>query len=125
MESPMLVFALIPLLLGGAVFVGLLVLTRLMPGEAVPSGKAAAPKAVAVAAPARGPEYVALTGKRKAAYRLGLLVLLALGVLTVIEYFAAFTGSTVLMFVFIVLKGAAIMYFFMHITTLWKSEEAH
>lgn len=126
MENPMLVFLAIPILLGGAIFVGLLVLTRIMPGEPLPAGKAA-PKAAAAAAPvsARGPEYMALTAKRKAAYRLGVLVLLVLAVLTIVEFFAAAIGSTVLMFIFILFKGAAITYFFMHISALWRREEAH
>ena len=57
--------------------------------------------------------------------RLGIVVLFSLFILTFVEYWAAHLGSTVLMFIFILFKGAAIMYFFMHIAMLWRSEEAH
>lgn len=122
MDTTFLAIAIIPLVMGAAIFVGLLLLTVVMPGDAK-AGAKEAPKAVP--APARGPEYVALTAKRKGAYRQGLFVLLGLAALTVIEFAAAFAGSTLIMFVFIVLKGAMVMYFFMHITSVWKSEEAH
>jgi hypothetical protein len=121
MEAPFLVFILLPLFLGGAILAGIYLLTRLMPG--VPAqGKAAA---VVQPAPARGPEYVQLRARRSAAYRVGLLVLLALAALTVVEFILAAAGSTVLMFIIIVLKAALILYFFMHIASIWRTEEAH
>lgn len=122
MDNPMLVFVAIPFIIGAAIFAGFLLLTVIMPGEPKAAGKGA-PQVAPV--PARGPEYVALSAKRKAAYRLGVMVLFALFVMTFIEYWAAHLGSTVLMFIFILFKGAAIMYFFMHIAMLWRSEEAH
>lgn len=52
-------------------------------------------------------------------------MLLGLAALTVIEYFAALMGSTVIMFLFIMFKAALVMYFFMHIVMVWRTEEAH
>lgn len=120
MQAPFLVFMLLPLLVGGAILFGILVLTVIMPGD---------PKTVKateqVPVPARGPEYMQLTARRKSAYRLGIAVLLGLGVLTIIEFFMAALNSPALMFIMMVLKAALIMYFFMHIAMLWRTEEAH
>ncbi len=119
METPFLVFILMPAIIGGALLVGLYLLTRIMPG----TGKAAAAGAQSV--PARGPEYVALRARRSAAYRLGLLVFGGLVVLSIIEFALASVGSTALMFIMIVFKAALVMYFFMHIASVWRTEEAH
>lgn len=122
MTTPFLVFVLLPLVIGGAIMAGIFLMTKIMPG--VPKqGKAAA--AAVAPVPARGPEYVALRGRRTAAYRLGLIVLLGLAVLSLIEFALAALGSTALMFIIILLKAALIMYFFMHIASVWRSEEAH
>jgi hypothetical protein len=119
MEHLFLVFIALPLIVGGGVFVGALLLSRIMPGD----GKPAA--AAAVASPARGPEYQRLTAKRKAGFRTGIVVMLGLAALTIVEFFLAALGSVALMFVIIILKAALIMVFFMHIANVWRTEEAH
>ena len=119
MQLQFLAFLILPILLGGAILVGLMVLTKIMPGEPSKGAQVAVPE------PARGAEYVALTKKRKSAYRTGIVVLLGLAALTIIEYFAALMGSTVIMFLFIMFKAALVMYFFMHIVMVWRTEEAH
>ncbi len=122
MENLFLVFIALPLVVGGAVLVGAWLLTRIMPGDA--SAKTAgAPQPAAV--PAHGPDYERLTPRRKASLRTGLLVLLALGVLTIVEFFAANLQSIALMYIIIILKAALIMVFFMHIAAVWRTEEAH
>jgi len=118
MEHLFLVFIALKLIVGGGVFVGALLLARIMPGD----GKAAA---AAVASPAHGPEYVRLTAKRKAGFRTGIVVMLGLAALTLVEFFLAALGSVALMFVIIILKAALIMVFFMHIANVWRTEEAH
>lgn len=63
--------------------------------------------------------------KKAAAYRLGLITLVILAVLTVIEYFVSiYLGSLVLLFIIAVIKAAIIVQNFMHITRLWR-EESH
>ncbi len=119
METPFLVFILMPFILGGAILAGIYLLTRIMPG----TGKASAAGVQPV--PARGPEYVKLRARRSAAYRLGLLIFVGLVVLSVIEFALASVGSTALMFIIIVFKAALVMYFFMHIASIWRTEEAH
>lgn len=121
MQTPILVFVLLPLLIGGAILFGLYILTRIMPGDAKQSKTAAAVEPV----PARGPEYVRLKARRSAAFRLGVLVFLGLVVLSLIEFALASVGSTALMFIIIVFKASLIMYFFMHIASVWRTEEAH
>lgn len=119
MQLQFLAFLILPVLLGGAILVGLFALTKIMPGEPGKGAQVAVPEA------ARGVEYVALTKKRKSAYRTGLLVLGGLAILTIVEYFAALMGSTVIMFLFIMFKAALVMVFFMHIVMVWRTEEAH
>lgn len=122
MEAPLLVFVLLPLLLGGAIMAGLFFLTRIMPG--VPkTGKAA--EAAVAPVPARGPEYVQRRARRSAAYRQGFLVFVGLVILSIVEFALAAVGSAALMFIIIVLKAALIMYFFMHVASVWRTEEAH
>ena len=62
--------------------------------------------------------------KKTAALRIGTYVFIALAVLTIAEYFIANLGSTVLLLIIALLKAAAIVYFFMHVTRLWR-EESH
>lgn len=119
MGTPFLVFILLPFILGGAMLVGLYLLSRIMPGTGKPAAADVQP------VPARGPEYVRLRARRSAAYRLGLLVFGGLVVLTIIEFALAIVGSTALMFIMIVFKAALVMYFFMHIASIWRTEEAH
>ena len=114
-------FIALPVLLGGAILVGLLVLTKIMPGD----GKAVAVPAAAQAG-ARGPDYDKLAPKRKAAFRIGWVMLVWLGILTIAEIVAGLVlKSTALLLVVNILEAASILTIFMHIKTVWSSEEAH
>jgi cytochrome c oxidase subunit IV len=63
--------------------------------------------------------------KKAAAYRLGLITLVILAVLTIVEYFVAVSlESLVLLFIIAVVKAAVIVQNFMHIARLWR-EESH
>lgn len=64
--------------------------------------------------------------KKKAAYRLGVIVLIGLAVLTVIEYYVSFlpTTATAALFVLALAKAWAIIKYYMHVSSLW-SEEGH
>ncbi len=63
--------------------------------------------------------------RKAAAYRLGLITLIILAVMTVAEYFVSiYTGSLILLMIIAVLKAAIIVNNFMHITRLWR-EESH
>lgn len=63
--------------------------------------------------------------KKAAAYRLGVITLLILAVLTVIEFAVTiYLGSLVLLFIIAVVKAAVIIQNFMHIARLWR-EESH
>jgi heme/copper-type cytochrome/quinol oxidase subunit 4 len=66
-----------------------------------------------------------LNDRKAAAYRLGLITLIILAVMTVAEYFVSiYTGSLILLMIIAVLKAAIIVNNFMHITRLWR-EESH
>ena len=63
--------------------------------------------------------------RKAAAYRLGLITLIILAVLTVAEYFVSiYTGSLILLMIIALIKAAIIVNNFMHITRLWR-EESH
>jgi cytochrome c oxidase subunit 4 len=63
--------------------------------------------------------------KRAAAYRLGLITLLILAVLTIAEFYVAVAlESIVLLFIIALVKAAIIIQNFMHVTRLWR-EESH
>ncbi|MFQ5872568.1 MAG: cytochrome C oxidase subunit IV family protein [Dehalococcoidia bacterium] len=60
------------------------------------------------------------------ALRLGLLVLIALAVLTVIEYavgVALDDGNVPYLVIIALLKAGLIVYYFMHIYQLWRQEK--
>lgn len=66
-----------------------------------------------------------LNDRKAAAYRLGLITLIILAVMTVAEYFVSiYTGSLILLMIIALLKAAIIVNNFMHITRLWR-EESH
>lgn len=112
-------FIALPLLLGGAILTGLFVLVKVMPGD----GKTVA---VPGEAQAKGPDYVKLTSRRKAAFRIGWVMLVWLGILTIAEIYTGLVlQSTSLLLVVNILEAASILYVFMHIKTVWSSEEAH
>ena len=125
MEHLFLVFILLPAIVGGGVLAGAWLLTRVMPGDGKPGAAKGAAAAKATPVPTYGPEYVQLSAKRKAGFRTGVVVLIGLAILTIVEFFLAALGSAALMFVIIILKAALIMYFFMHIVNVWRTEEAH
>jgi hypothetical protein len=67
----------------------------------------------------------ALLAKRSAAYRLGVMVLIGLAILTSVEYGIAITLSSVVALVIIGLfKAGLIIQYFMHVSSLW-AEEGH
>jgi cytochrome c oxidase subunit 4 len=66
-----------------------------------------------------------MNDKKAAAYRLGVISLVILAVLTIVEYFiAVYMGSLVLLFIIALVKAAVIVQNFMHIARLWR-EESH
>ena len=61
--------------------------------------------------------------RKAAAYRLGLITLIILAVLTVAEYFVSiYTGSLILLMIVALIKAAIIVNNFMHITRLWRAD---
>lgn len=67
-----------------------------------------------------------MNDKKAAAYRLGWITILILGILTIIEFvISIYLGSLVLLFIFGVVKAAVVIQNFMHIARLWRREESH
>jgi len=65
-----------------------------------------------------------MDNKKSAALMQGVFVFIALAVLTVIEYFVGVSTDLVgLIFVLLLIKAALVVYFFMHISRLFSSEE--
>jgi hypothetical protein len=64
---------------------------------------------------------------RRAAYRLGVYVLIGLAVLTALEFLVAslLEGSVVFLFVLALAKAGMILQYFMHLNRVWGEEEAH
>jgi cytochrome c oxidase subunit IV len=61
--------------------------------------------------------------KKTAAFRQGLLVLLALAILTGVEYWISITtGSVVFLLIVALAKGGLIINYFMHMAKLWREE---
>ena len=114
-------FIALPLLLGGAIIAGLLILVKIMPGD----GKAV-PGPASITVTERGPDYDTLAPKRKAAFRVGWVMLVWLGILTIAEIVTGLVlKSTALLLIVNIVEAASILYIFMHIKTVWSSEEAH
>ncbi|MBP9501216.1 MAG: hypothetical protein KBF17_03545 [Candidatus Promineofilum sp.] len=66
-----------------------------------------------------------MNDRKAAAYRLGMVTLIILAVLTAVEYIVAvYMGSLILLFIIALVKAAVIIQNFMHITRLWR-EESH
>lgn len=64
-----------------------------------------------------------MSERKSAAYRLGLITLVILAVLTIVEFFVAvYVQSLVLLFIIAVVKAAIIVQNFMHIARLWRQE---
>jgi cytochrome c oxidase subunit 4 len=75
------------------------------------------------------PERVAeeaLPGRR-AAFRRGIYVLIALAVLTGLEFIIATSmeGSVALLFIIALVKAGLILQYYMHLNSVWSEEEAH
>ena len=65
-----------------------------------------------------------MDNRKAMALREGVLVFLALAVLTAVEYFVAVsTGMVGLIFVLLLTKAALVVYFYMHISRLFSSDE--
>ncbi len=67
-----------------------------------------------------------MSEKKTAAMRRGVIVFVALMILTVIEYVVSvsLSSSLVLLFLIALVKAALIVTYFMHISRLWR-EESH
>lgn len=64
---------------------------------------------------------------RRAAYRLGFLVLVGLAVLTGLEFLIAGVtdGSAVFLFIIALIKAGIILQYYMHVRSVWAEEESH
>lgn len=63
---------------------------------------------------------------KKPIFRQGYIVGAALFVLTVVEYYVGVAiPSATLLFLMAAVKGALVVYYFMHIANLWSHEEGH
>ncbi len=72
------------------------------------------------------PSTPALAQKRAAAYRLGTIVLIALAVLTAIEFAVGRSGTAIVALLIIGLfKAGLILQYYMHISLLWSDEGGH
>ncbi len=59
-------------------------------------------------------------------FRQGIVVGIVLFILTVIEYVVALqTGSATILLLLGAAKGVLVVYYFMHITSLWREDEGH
>lgn len=64
--------------------------------------------------------------KKTAAFRQGIFVLVALGILTGVEYLISLSsGSVVFLFLIALGKAGLILNYFMHVASLWQEEESH
>lgn len=64
--------------------------------------------------------------RKKPIFRQGIIVGFVLFVLTVIEYLVALqTSSVTILMLLGAAKGILVVYYFMHITSLWREEEGH
>jgi cytochrome c oxidase subunit 4 len=64
--------------------------------------------------------------KKAAAFRLGLIVLLGLAVLTAVEFAVSFLDAALIaLFIIALFKAGLILEYFMHLSSLWSEEENH
>jgi hypothetical protein len=67
-----------------------------------------------------------MSEKKMAAFRQGVMVLVALAVLTAVEYWISMaSGSVVFLFLIALGKGGLILNYFMHVSSLWQEEDSH
>jgi len=73
------------------------------------------------------PVEAAVLTARQAAYRLGILVFVALAVLTAVEFWIASVahGSMVLLGLIALVKAGLIVQYYMHLRSVWGEEESH
>ncbi len=63
---------------------------------------------------------------KKPVFRQGIIVGIALLILTVIEYVVALqTSSATILMLLGAAKAVLVVYYFMHIASLWREEEGH
>ena len=63
---------------------------------------------------------------KKSVFRQGIIVGIVLFVLTVVEYVVALqTSSATILMLLGAAKAVLVVYYFMHITSLWRDEEGH
>ncbi|GMR10095.1 MAG: hypothetical protein BMS9Abin28_0916 [Anaerolineae bacterium] len=61
-----------------------------------------------------------MNDKKRAAYRMGVIVFLILAVLTAVEfYLASISGTVAGLFILALIKAALIIRYFMHVNRLW------
>ena len=66
-----------------------------------------------------------MNDKKRAAYRIGVIVFLILVVLTAVEFYIATASGTVAgLFIVALVKAALIIRYFMHVNRLW-AEDTH
>jgi cytochrome c oxidase subunit 4 len=66
-----------------------------------------------------------MSDKKRSAYRIGILVLIVLAILTAVEfYLASVSGTAAGLFAIALVKAALIVRYFMHVNRLW-AEEGH
>jgi heme/copper-type cytochrome/quinol oxidase subunit 4 len=64
--------------------------------------------------------------KKAAAFRLGLIILLGLAVLTAVEFAVSFLDAALIaLFIIALFKAGLILEYFMHLSSLWSEEENH
>jgi hypothetical protein len=85
------------------------------------------PRAAELVEEAVEPERLAARlRKRSAAYRLGMMVLGGLALLTAVEFWiGAGGGSVVFLFLIALVKAGLILQYFMHMAQLWGEGETH
>lgn len=67
-----------------------------------------------------------MSERKAAAYRLGIITLIILAVLTLVEFWVSISlNSAVLLFIIALIKTAFIIQNFMHVSRLWREEEGH
>ncbi len=67
-----------------------------------------------------------MSDRKAAAYRLGVITLIILAVLTAVEFWVGVSlNSAVLLFIISLIKTAFIIQNFMHVSRLWREEEGH
>lgn len=64
--------------------------------------------------------------KKSSIFRQGIVVGIVLMILTLIEYVVALqTSSATILMLIGAAKAVLVVYYFMHITSLWREEEGH